>query len=168
MGSHCQLVCKRQWCDHWTPLICNCIVISWQFHEESLTKSSKFSLKRGPVMSVPYLNSSLALYLVTHSSLTCLMWLSSLCRGETLVCDHNTQHSYWNYSLWYLNFCSMVDLLNNSAFNILMQRFLKSSQSSCTLFSFLRFPPFRGKGMVAFLCNMLILRGGTRYSEPGN
>lgn len=45
-----------------------------------------------------------SLYLVTHSSLTCLMWLGSLCRRETLVCDYNTQHSYWNHSLWYLNF----------------------------------------------------------------
>lgn len=145
MGNHCQLVRKRQRCDHWAPLICNCIVTSWQFHEESLTKSSKFSLKKGPVMSVPYLNSPLALYLVTHSSLTCLMWLGPLCGGETVVCDHNTQHSYWNYSLWYLNFYSMTDPLNSSAFNILMQPFQKTSQSSCTLFFFRVPPPFPRK-----------------------
>lgn len=51
----------------------------WQFKEKSLTKSSKFSLKKSPVMSVPDLNSPLYTLSLT-ASLTCLMWLGSLCR----------------------------------------------------------------------------------------
>lgn len=41
-----QLACKKAVHGHWAPLICNCIVILWQFLEESFTKSSKFSLKK--------------------------------------------------------------------------------------------------------------------------
>lgn len=67
-----------------------------------------------------------SLYLVTHSSLTRLMWLGSLYRPETLVCEGNTQHSYENHSLWYLNFYSIMNPLNSCAFNILMQLLLKT------------------------------------------
>ena len=67
-----------------------------------------------------------SLYLVTHSSLTCLTWLGSLCQPETLVCEGNTQHSYENHSLWYLNFYSIMNPLNSCAFNILMQLLLKT------------------------------------------
>lgn len=112
-----------------------------------------------------------SLYLVTHSSLTRLMWLGSLYRPETLVCEGNTQHSYENHSLWYLNFYSIMNPLNSCAFNILMQLLLKTLIMH---FYFLAIPapppPFllHRKGMVAFLCNMLILHGGTWYSKPGN
>lgn len=62
--------------------------------------------------------------------------------------------------------------MNSHAFNILMQPFLKTlNHHALYLFIFLGFlppRPFRGKGMVAFLCNMLILCGGTQYPEPGN
>ena len=87
-GSLLQLVCKRQWCGHWTPLICNCIVILWQFHQESLTKSSKFSLKKGPVMCVPYLNSPLYTLSLTAPWLA---WCDSvLCIDQRLLCVRAT------------------------------------------------------------------------------
>lgn len=157
-GQRCQLVCKRQWYGHRTPLICNCIVILWQFQEQSLTKSSKLSLKKGPVMPVPYLNSPL--YAL---SLTAL-WLASQCGGDTLVCDSNTRHSYENHSLWYLNFNSIMNPLNSSAFNILMQLFLKTLILHFIIFRVPPAPPpssLHGKGMVVFLCNMLTLCGET-------
>lgn len=53
-----------------------------------------------------------------------------------------------------------MDPLNGSAFNILMQLFLKTLIMHFIIF---RVPPpsLHGKGMVVFLCNMLILRGET-------
>lgn len=52
-----------------------------------------------------------------------------------------------------------MDPLNSSAFNILMQLFLKTLIMHFIIF---RVPPsLHGKGIVVFLCNVLILCGET-------
>lgn len=107
-----------------------------------------------------------SLYLVTHSSLTCLMWLASLCRGDSCLWP---QPAFILKSLppWTLEL-----LFHDESVWIAMPLIFSRNhfwRLSLTMhFIFFRVPPFHGKGMVAFLCNMLILHGGTWYPEPGN
>lgn len=109
---------------HWAPLICNCIVILWQFHEESLTKSSKFSLQKGPVMSVPCPNSPLCLLSLTAPWLA---WCDLvLCVDQRLWCVRATPNIDMKITPSYLNFSSVMNSLNSGAFNILRQLFLKT------------------------------------------